>query len=181
MLHFLKHLIQLLISPGNGWEDISHQGSDAKRLAIEGLYPFLGITAISTFIGLFYDPDLNLVIALQRSIVTFIQYFVTYFVAIFLFSAYLNKCVEGELNEKRNMTFITYSIASLALIKIIENCIPIELSLLQFLPVYVAVIMWKGSRYMAVKSNKVGQYMILTISSIIIPVYLIKYLFDFIL
>ena len=181
MLHFLKHLLQLLISPENGWEDISHQGRDAKRLALEGLYPLLGITAISTFIGLFYDPDLNLTIALQGSIVTFVQYFVTYFIAIFIFSAYLGKYVEGELNEKRNMTFITYSIATLALIKIIENCIPIELSLLQFLPVYVAVIMWKGSRYMAIKRNKAGQYIILTITSIIIPVYLIKYIFDFII
>ena len=61
MLHFIKHLLQLIISPVNGWEDISHKGTDAKRLATEGLYPLLGITAISTFIRFFYDDDLTLI------------------------------------------------------------------------------------------------------------------------
>lgn len=180
MLHFFKHILQLLFSPGNGWEDISHEGRDARRLASEGLYPLLGITALSTFISCFYTSDFDLIRLIQQAIVSFIQFFVTYFFAIFMFSMHLGKYIEGEMNEKRNMTFITYSIALLAFIKIIENCLPIELSLVQFLPVYVAIIMWKGTKYMAVKNDKLGHFMILTIFSIIVPTYLIGYLFDFI-
>lgn len=181
MLNFLKHLFQLLFSPGNGWEDISHQGRDAKRLAKEGLYPFLGITAISAFLNYFYNYDLNLINLLQDAIITFVQFFITYFIAIILFSVYLGKYVEGELNEKRNMTFITYSIVALAFAKIVENSMPTEMSIVQFLPVYVAIIMGKGSKYMAVKRKNLAYFIILTIVSIILPVYLIKYIFDFIL
>ena len=178
MLHFIKHLLQLIISPTNGWEDISHKGSDAKRLASEGLYPLLGIAAISTFIRFFYDNDLTLISLIQHSIVVFVQFFVTYFIALFTFSLHLGKLIEGEINEKRSMTYITYSIAVLAFIKIIENCIPINFSLMEFLPIYAAIIMWRGDRYMAVKKEKQGFFITLFIFSIIVPPYLINYLFN---
>lgn len=178
MLHFIKHLLQLIISPVNGWEDISHKGTDAKRLATEGLYPLLGITAISTFIRFFYDDDLTLINLIQQSIVAFVQFFVTYFFALFTFSLHLGKMIEGEINEKRNMTYITYSIAILAFIKIIENCTPIKFSLMAFFPIYAIIIMWRGDRYMAVKKEKQGTFFALFLLSIFAPPYLINYLFN---
>lgn len=177
MLHFLKYLFQLIISPTPGWEDISHDGCNAKRLAVRGLYPLLGIMAMSAFIAYIYNCELSFSALLQNAVITFVEYFITYFIAIFLFSLYISKFIDGEQNEKRNMTFITYNIAILALIRIIDNCMPVELSLIQFLPIYVAIVMWKGMKYMAVNKNKVGQFMLLSILSIILPPYLLSMLF----
>jgi hypothetical protein len=180
MLKFLKFLFQLIISPTPGWEDISHEGRDAKLFATEGLYPLLGITALSTFITYFFN-DSGLIALLQKAIITFIQYFASYFIAIFLFSVHISKYIDGEPNEKRITTFITFNIAILAIIRIIENCLPIELSIVQFLPVFVAIVMWKGTKYMAVNKNKIGQFMLLSIISIIVTPYLLQALFNFIL
>lgn len=180
MLSFLKYLFQLIISPTPGWEDISHEGADAKRLATEGLYPLLGVSAISAFVTYFYN-EVELSVLIQKAIITFVQYFITYFIAIFLFSMFLSKFIDGEQNEKRNTTFITYNIAILAIIKIISNCIPVEISLIQFLPIFVAIVIWKGTKYMAVNKNKLGQFMLLSIGAIIVPPYLLEGLFNLIL
>ena len=94
---------------------------------------------------------------------------------------FLSKFIDGELNEKRNTTFITYNIAILAIIKIISNCIPVEISLIQFLPIFVAIVIWKGTKYMAVNKNKLGQFMLLSIGAIIVPPYLLEGLFNLIL
>lgn len=178
MLHFLKYLFQLIISPTPGWEDISHDGRDAKRLAVTGLYPLLVITAISSFIGYIYNGDQSFATLLQKAVITFVEFFITYFIAIFMFSLCISKFIDGEQNEKRNMTFITYNIAILALIRIIENSLPVELSLIEFLPIYVAIVMWQGMKYMAVNKHKVGQFMLLSIFSIILSPYLLSKLFE---
>ena len=41
MLKFIKNIFQLILSPGNGWEDISHDSEDPKSLAANGLYPII--------------------------------------------------------------------------------------------------------------------------------------------
>ena len=51
MLKFLKNIFQLILSPGNGWEDISHDGEDPKVLAAKGLYPIIGFASIISQAG----------------------------------------------------------------------------------------------------------------------------------
>ena len=55
MLKFLKNIFQLILSPGNGWEDISHDGEDPKVLAAKGLYPIIGFASITAFAQFFYN------------------------------------------------------------------------------------------------------------------------------
>ena len=111
MLKFLKYIGQLILSPGNGWEDVSHAGYDPKALASMGLYPLIAITSITTFLGLVYIPDAQLVQMLQKAIIVFVQLFVSYFISIAFFGAIMKFLVEGEPNEKKYTTVITYSIA----------------------------------------------------------------------
>ncbi len=180
MLRFLKYLFQLIISPGNGWEDISYESRDSKLIASEGLYPLLGITSLSVFIQYFYQ-DSDLISLLQQAIVTFIQFFISYFIAIFLYSVFLPNYVDGEPNEKRSTTFITYNIAILAVITILNNCIPIELSIIQFLPLFVIAVIWKGTKYMAIRKKKLVSFMFLSVCAIIMPPYLLEFIFSYIL
>ena len=74
MLKFLKNIFQLILSPGNGWEDISHDGEDPKVLAAKGLYPIIGFASIMAFAQFFYNEELSLVILLQRAIIIFVQF-----------------------------------------------------------------------------------------------------------
>lgn len=167
MLRFLKYLFLLIISPSNAWEDISCAGTEPRQLASDGFYPLLGVASVTTFCQLFYNHDLTIAVALQNAIITFVQYFVAYFLANYLLSITLPKCVEGEINDKRLSTFLIYNLSLLTLISIVENITPIELSLVQFLPIIVAVVIWKGCRYMAVVEQETGRFMILSILTVI--------------
>lgn len=176
MLKFLKYLLQLLISPANGWDDISHAGTEPSRLTAEGFYPLLGASAITAFIPMIYDHEISLASALQNAIVIFVQYFISLFLANYIFATILPRYIDGEPNEKRTSTFIIYNLSLLALITIIENILPFDLAIVQFLPIVVAVVMWRGCRYMAVLSDRTGRFMIAAIVTIIAMPLLLGYL-----
>lgn len=178
MRSFLKHTLQLIVSPAKGWEDISHAGLPVAKLTSDGLYPFLGITALSVFITGFYNSDTTLIQLIQGAIITFVKYFVTYFLAIAMFASLVKKMVDGDLNDKKSQTFILYNVGLLALYNIIGNCLPVQLSIVQFLPLYSAIIIWKGARYMAVKQELAFQFSLLGIAVIILPPYLLDWIFS---
>jgi hypothetical protein len=181
MLKFLKNIFQLILSPGNGWEDISHDGEDPKVLAAKGLYPIIGFASIMAFAQFFYNEELSLVILLQRAIIIFVQFFVTYFIASLVFASSLRFWVEGTPNEKKYSTVIIYSIAILSLINAVQSCLPVELSLVYFLYLYVAIVIWKAARYLAVKEKFVSYYVVMAIVSILVPPFLIGSLFSLII
>jgi len=176
MLKFLKYLLQLLISPANGWEDISHAGDEPSRLTVDGFYPLLGVSAITSFIPMLYNNEIGIAAALQNAIITFVQYFVSLFLANYILATLLPHFVSGEPNEKRTTTFIIYNLALLALITIIENVMPFDLAIVRFLPIVVAVVMWKGCRYMAVLPEQTGRFMIASILTVIVMPLMFGYL-----
>lgn len=178
MLSFLKYLFQLIISPARGWEDVSHAGTPYDELTSRGLYPLLGVAAISVFVSAFYNHDLTFIRLLQGAIIIFVKFFITYFIAVALFSLAAPKMSDGELNEKKGHTFIIYNIGLLALYNIIENILPIQLSFVQFLPLYSAIIIWKGARYLAIREDSMLQFTLFGIFSIIVPPYLISWIFN---
>ena len=166
MLKFLQHICQLIMSPGNGWEDISYAGDDPKQLAKVGLYPLFGVAAITVFAQYFYK-DLSLITVLQYAIVTFVQFFVSYFFAMVVFASIMGQCVEGEVNEKKYTTVITYSLAIVSIIAIVKNLLPLDLSIIDFIYVYVGIVLWKSARYLVVKDDKLVQFLVVAIISIL--------------
>lgn len=176
MLKFLKYLLQLVISPANGWEDISHAGTEPARLTSDGFYPLLGLSAVTAFVPMIYNHEIGLAAALQNAIIIFVQYFISLFLANYIFATILPRYVDGEPNEKRTSTFIIYNIALLALITIIENILPFDLAIVQFLPIVVAVVMWRGCRYITVLPDHTGRFMIAAILTIIAMPLMLGYL-----
>jgi hypothetical protein len=116
---------------------------------------------------------LSLVELLSQALVVFVQYFVSLFLAPIIMSFFIDKCVDGEPSDKKVKTMATYSLAILAIITIISNCLPTELSIVQFLPIYVALIMWKSARYLSISPNKERQFIVLAICAVMLPPYLL--------
>ena len=52
MLTLLKYIIQLIVSPKNGWDDIADKNPDPEILLTKGVYPLLGIASAPMFLGL---------------------------------------------------------------------------------------------------------------------------------
>lgn len=177
MTLFLKILFHLILSPSRGWEDVAQYDPDLNRLLKCGLYPMAGVAALSAFVVGCYDPALSFVVLFQRAIITFVQFYISYYIAQMVFPMFIRRyVVDGEVSEYRTGVFIAIGIGLLAIIKVIMNCLPVELSLVQFLPVYVAVVLWKGAPYLNVSPDKMNRFVVLSVASIIAPVYLLALL-----
>lgn len=178
---YLRDMLQLILSPVKGWEDVSADGYDARRLLTKGFIPFVAIVAVTVLIDFVYEPDASAFVIIQQTIICFLKYFATYYLASFVFTLYLPTCIDGELSMKKCHTFILYGLGLVALINLIQNCIPVELAVSFVMPIYALYILWRGLRYMSVSFNGVGTFLLMIIFSIILPPYLIQYLFNMIL
>ncbi|MDE5857654.1 MAG: hypothetical protein K2H32_04800, partial [Muribaculaceae bacterium] len=99
-------MIQLVLSPVNGWEDIAKSDIPVKRLLSKGLYPLMIVAAITSFCALFYSVDATFVSCLQSAVIIFISFFVTYFFANIIFMTFgsniLNPANEPEESSTYN-------------------------------------------------------------------------------
>lgn len=181
LLYYLRDMLQLILSPVKGWEDVYADGLNSRELLVKGFIPFITIASLTVLLKIFYSPDATLAVGLQQMVVCFVKYFVAYYLAVFLFTLFLPTCIEGELSMAKVQTFINYGVGLLALVNIIKNCIPVELALSFMMPIYVLYILWRGLRYMNISFNGVGTFILLIIFALIAPPYALQYIFNFIL
>ena len=176
MLHFLKNLFQLILSPAKGWEDVSADGRKPSVICRDGLYPLLGIYALSGFVQMFYNHDLTLVKALEGVIIDFGTYFVSYFLGVLILGQLIGNIVSGEPNTRKIETVSAYAIGLLAMTGILEHCVPAGLTLLKLLPVFVALIIYKADRYLAVKPGDDIRYLAISVVALVIVPLFIHYI-----
>lgn len=178
---YLKHLIELVLSPSQGWSDLSKDIPDCRRVEIHGLFPWLGIVALTSFFSLLYNSGEGLTGVLSAAIITLGMYFVGYYVAVLSMSCLAENYIDdtstdfamrGPVYEVRIKILVAYCVGILALFRLIENCLPSHLTLLHFLPLYVGIVVWKGMDFMQVKKEYAGQYLAVSILSIIAPPYI---------
>lgn len=180
MKRYLQYLFQLILSPGNGWEDIDKAAIPTRDIAVHGYYPLIAVTAISVFIqGLYHH--IEFLELFMRMIVTFLVYFVSYFFGVFAMSLFVEPTLERRYDEKRTHTFVLYTLGLLAIISFIINVLPVTSAMLFFLPFYVALIQWKACGYMGVKPECTGIFMIIVIFGVLIPPYIFHFLFSLVI
>ena len=99
MLTFLKYLIQLILAPGHGWEDICKENPDPDRLLRSGLYPLLGVAAATEALALIYDREATVAGVLIHAISDFGAYFIAIFICYNVFIFFLTLHFSGTLNS----------------------------------------------------------------------------------
>lgn len=174
-------MLQLILSPTHGWEDISYDSAEPKSLMTSGFIPWISLAAATTFIPLIYSNNNEILPLLQDCIVTFLMFFITYFFAGFAFSFYMPRISFGSSGDKRHHTFILYSLGLLALLSIVKHCLPINLAILNFYPLYVILIMWRGVKYLKVTQPGVIPFISLCLLSIMLPLIILQLLFNLII
>lgn len=180
MKHYLINLFQLLLSPGNGWEDIDKSNTPTRDIATKGFYPLIALVALSVLMqGVYHHVEF--IVLFIRMIVTFLVYFVAYFFGVFILSLFSEPALEQTYDEKRSNTFVLYTLGQLGLISILINVLPVTSAMLFFLPFYVALIQWKGCRYMRVKPDHEGIFMIIAILGVLLPPYVFYFLFSLVI
>lgn len=177
MLRFLKYLLQLILSPGHGWEDIRDENPGAEVLTRTGLYPLLALAAATEFLAFLYHSDIQLGTVLIHVLADFGAYFISIFIARLLFDMYLGRLCVAKPDSDRVATLITVGIGLLVLIQIIENCLPYPLILIKFLPVYVMLILYKAAAYLGIAEYNDMRFFGLSSMAIVVVPLLIYNLF----
>lgn len=182
MMTFMKYLLQLVVSPGQGWRDIARTaGDNSRKLAFSGLFPWLVIVGLSSFVRLLYVHDEGVADALLAGIVNFGKFSVAYFMAPLIINSMILQATDAYISEDRLHILAACATGLLAAIALLENCLPVSMTMLHFLPFFVGIVIWKGTEYLGVPTKDVGAFMILALLSIIAPPYVIGWLIGLIL
>lgn len=174
---FLKGLIQVILNPRQGWLDAYGVKADPKSLLVSGLVPFLSIVALTSLLSVFYRSSETLTHCVLEGVVDFTAYFVSVFItwSLLLF-AFRRWNVKWRCDEGIVMTFVVYTIGSMAVITFLQNVMPVELALLSFLPFYVIYIMFGAMDYLGIRSEDKDKFIVITILCLFIPPYIMTYL-----
>lgn len=175
---FYKNLIQLFLHPTHGWEDVENDHIDASIPARKGLFPLILLAALTVFVEPLYHSHVPLMKLIIRFVATISMYFPTYFLGSFLLTLFLGPSLTEPLDENRCRMLALYTIGLESALTVLYNCLPFLNAFLYFLPVYVAIIQWKALDYMHVRPERAGHYMMLAVLGVLIPPYIIYFLFS---
>ncbi|MDE5594050.1 MAG: hypothetical protein K2I89_00555 [Muribaculaceae bacterium] len=177
MLQYLKNLIQLILAPAKGWEDVSASLASTEHLLRDAFFPLLGVAAVSEFIRLFYHNSGGFLTVFELAIALFGSYFVSFFIGRIILSNYIGNFIDGEVNQTKLSTFIIYGLGLLLIIEIIENILPTDLTLVKFLPLFVALILYRATTYLSVKQGSELRFLcIAALAVIVVPIALFSLL-----
>ena len=155
---------------------------DAARQFRTGFLPFIAVCACSAFIKMLYNDSLGFLGALQMAIITFVSLFLAAQSARYAFQIYLPRMVDGAMATDyprgRAMMLIMYCLTFLGLITFVSNAVKVRIALIEFLPLYVVFIIWKGWRFVGVREKDLGLFMLLSTVSILGSAYLVSFLLN---
>lgn len=192
MLKYLANIIQLIFSPQKGWEDLEDSDfrSDGRPGAIDirKLYtgcflPLIAVCSLTAFVQLLYIPEPTFTKGLVKTIIEFASLFLSYHLAVYIFSWWMPRLVRHESNPdmRRHAIMVMYCISVVAIIFLIKNVIKVDLALIDFLPFYVMFIIWKGAEFVGIPERNIGGFMFMATAAILGTVYGLSFLFNILL
>jgi hypothetical protein len=159
VFRFLKNILQLILSPVHGWEEISYDGAQVDKLTAEGLYPLMGLAAATAFVQGFYDVEFSLMRLIQTALAIFIVLFISFWFGRSMMETFLEKYTEKEPGTLVGGTVAVYTSALLCLIQIFNNFMPVELPILMLLPTFIIIIIWNADQYLSIAKDMRGQFL----------------------
>lgn len=180
-IKFAKYMLQLVLAPAKGWEDISASQLSPIILAQRCMLPLFGIAAVTVFFQLHYHEDASISYYVIRAAVIFASYFVTYILSPMIYANNLGKYIDGEPNAKKYTTLVVYGLSLLALSTTVCNLLSAPLGLMLLFAIGVGLILWKSSTYLFVKAEKTVKFAFFVFLSTVALPFAIQALFDWLL
>ena len=182
-LRFLKNILQLLLSPKNAWEDIEREQTPVNVAIERGLYPLMAIMLITVFIRPTYGLEhFELTTLLQKALIQFVALFIALYGGRTIMEHFLTHYnYTGENDPIAVGNVAAYGTGLMTVFQIVENLIPVQLTVTLFLPAFAAVCIWKADRYLDIERRAEIKYMLICILSLTAPVILINLLMSYII
>ncbi len=168
---FVKQLIQLVLAPSRGWEDVSEARVQVDELRRKGYYPFIAVTGLSEFMRMIYDHELGFWSVLLSAIAIVGVMFVSLYLARLFLDMTLSKFMSGSLNVVKVDVFVTYMMGINCLFCIFMNLMPASMTFLVFLPLISLIIIFKSAAYMSVKADSQLNFLgLASVALIVLPI-----------
>lgn len=178
---FIRHLIQLLLSPARGWEDVSEAALSPETLQTKGFYPLIGLTALSEFFPLLYSHGEGFLHAVEAAIAIACSMFVSMYIGRLFLDMTLSRFISGSLNLTKVNIFVICLMGVNCLFCILTNALPASMTFLKLLPLLSVIIIFKSTAYMGIKDdNQLNFTGLAIVAVIVIPFALTSLLLFFI-
>lgn len=174
MLLYLRNLLQLLLSPSHGWEDIADEEASVDETLYGCFYPLIGFASLTAFVQGAYEIHFDLGQVLQRALVCFVALMASYYIGAALTEQFgVHFTLHGKLPVVRAKLLALYTVSLLGIIQIIQNLVPVDFSVIHFLPLFTAIVLWGAQQFLDIDPKRQGGYIVFAIGVLIVPWFLI--------
>ena len=168
---YIRHILQLLLSPARGWEDISGAVQPAEDIQRRGFFPWIAVSGLSEFLRLFYGVHGGFFAVFLSAIAMTATLFVSLYFARLIMDIALPRYVDSKISVAKINVFATYMMGINGLFLIIANALPASMTFTRFLPILSIVVMFKASVYLAIREENLMAFLgIATAAVIIVPI-----------
>lgn len=168
---FIKNMIQLILSPQRGWEDISESAVAPEVLCRRGFYPWLAVVGLSEFLRLFYDFSLSVLTLAEHAVAMAGALFASLYLGRLFLEAIFPRYISDKANPIKIYIFTIYLTGLIGLYHIISCAMPARLTLLHFLPLLSLLVIFRSARYMDVPEGNTVTFLCLSaVAVIVVPV-----------
>lgn len=178
-MDYFKNLLQLLLSPEAGWEDVSGSMPRPAALVRSGMLPLFAVAALSQLLALAYDRYAPADATVIRAAGVFVSLLMAFFVGKSAFDWLLPSITEGEVNKRKADSVVVYTMGLMALACTVPALLPVRLALNFILPIGVALVAMKAATYLRLRPGKGGMLFLLCLASMSMVTILVQQLIDY--
>ncbi len=176
----IKTAFACFTSPVSTWKQLgSKKITDNQELLGNLMYPVMGYVTAICFIGVLLNrQELELAIALKKSIKLFIQLFVGFFISSMLLNKILVRLFKKKDDLVRVQHFVGYSSMVVYCIYILTFLLP-SVTILNFGYLYILYVIWMGgSSFMKIKEDSLFKFTLWATASIMGSLWLVGYIMN---
>lgn len=144
----------IMMNPVEGWKDLRRSGISVDRIGFGLFLPVSAAAALSDFCKLYYDSNISFLEILINAVLTFISFFIGYFIAVVASKILLPKETKNFLFTNFGKAMAMLSISTLALFHIADEILPIFEPIFYFLPLWTVYIIVKGMKFVKIRENR---------------------------
>lgn len=147
-------MLQILVSPVEGWKSLKRQYWNQEILGSRLFYPILAVATMLKFIMEMFIDGREVTVAVTSSIVVFITFFFGYFLMQLVAGIIMPKESAEKLKTDFGKCFLMMNFSTLVLFFIIYELLPMLSAVTFFLPIWTIYIICRGIRFLRVPKDK---------------------------
>lgn len=170
----LLMLLQILVTGTAGWKQLRRSRLTPEQTATGCFYPILALVSACKFTDWLYLPEFILSETIIKAFSIFIAFFLSYFAVQVVCRWLFPHDAKAKTDTHYFKHVVQYALSSLALFLLPAELVPVLEPLTEFLPIWTAFIITKGTRFLRLPQEHENRCMVtLVVITIAMPYILI--------